>query len=88
MNRIIFFSLINIIILGKFSYARLIYKARIEGQSFQEMYMDVLEKALVKIEQEKFSDQDFETLIFFTNKMDEIKRQYIRSPVYWYSRQG
>jgi len=88
MNRIILFSLISIIVLGKFSHARSIYKTRIEGKSFQEIYMEFLENALVKIGQEKFSDHDFQTLIFFTNKMNEIKRQYIASPVYWYSRQG
>jgi menaquinone-dependent protoporphyrinogen IX oxidase len=88
MNRIIFFSLLNIIIVGKFSYGRLIYTARVERKSFEEIVTQFLEKALVKIEQEKFSDQDFYALMFFTNKMDEIKKQQNISPVYWYSRQG
>ena len=89
MNRIIiFFSLINIIILGKFSHGRLIYTARVESRSFEEIVKEFLEKALVKIEQEKFSYYDFQTLMFFTKKIEEIKKQKKISPVYWYSRQG
>ena len=76
MNRIIiFFSLINIIILGKFSHGRLIYTARVESRSFEEIVKEFLEKALVKIEQEKFSYYDFQTLMFFTKKIEEIKKQ-------------
>jgi len=92
MNRIIviivFFSLINIIILAKFSHGRLIYTARVESRSFEDIVKEFLEKALVKVEQEKFSYYDFQVLMFLTNKIEEIKKQQKLSPVYWYSRQG
>jgi len=92
MNRIIiiiiFFSLTSIIIFAKFSHGRLIYTARVESRSFEDIVKEFLEKALVKVEQEKFSYYDFQVLMFLTNKIEEIKKQQKLSPVYWYSRQG
>ena len=73
---------------GTFSYGRLIYTARVASKSLEEIVKEFLEKAIVKIEQEKFSDLDFHALMFYTNKMEEIKQQQKISPVYWYSRQG
>jgi F0F1-type ATP synthase membrane subunit a len=88
MKIIFIILLLNLIYLAKFSYARLIYTKRPkENKSFQEMYMDFLNDAVIKIEQEKFSENDFRTLMFLSSKFEEQKR-HENFPVYWYSRQG
>jgi hypothetical protein len=88
--KIILVILFSIAIGSKLSYSRLIYTARLkEAKSLEENFSDLLDMALIKIEQNKFSEHDFRTLMFLTNKLDKLRREKKDDlTVYWYSRQG
>ena len=89
MKLIFYVFLVNLIFIAKFSYARLIYiKKPKENKSFEDDIEQFLNSALIKIEQEKFSEHDFRTLLSLSNKIYNQKRHEKNFPVYWYSRQG
>ena len=74
--------------MAKFTDARLIYMKRPkEIKSLEDSMELFLNNALIKIQNEKFSESDFRTLMFLSSKLEEQKR-HNNFPVYWYSRQG
>jgi hypothetical protein len=88
--KIILVILFLIAIMSKLSYSRLIYTARPkEAKSFEEKFSDLLDMALIKIEQNKFSEHDLRTLMSLTDKINKLRIEKNDDlTVYWYSRQG
>ncbi len=85
--------LANLILVKIYSCSRLIFRPiseEIETTYFGliDRVSEFIEKALEKIEKGTFYKKDLEKLLFYTQCIIELKKQYHTPPVYWGLRKG